>query len=306
MIGRIVEISTDSRHLSMDRGFLVVSEKGDEVGRVPLDDIAAVVVNAHGVTHSSNLLAALAKRNVPFVLCGDNHTPIGMLWPVEGNFEQAGRMDAQIKARRPLRKRLWQQTVKAKLRNQAAVLEALGSPTVPITALIEKVRSGDPENVEAQAARRYWSLAFGEDFRRDRTGDGVNALLNYGYAVLRSATARAVIAAGMHPSIGLHHSNTQNAMRLVDDLMEPFRPFVDLRVVGLRERSRTAVDSGTKKALADLMYADFPTAAGLTPLMACLQKTAVSLAQAFAGEREDIEFPSAPSALELRALVDRE
>src|SRR5690606_10653558 len=118
----------------------------------------------------------------------------------------------------PLRKRLWASFVKAKLQQQAAVLEAVGAPTAPLAYLVRKVKSGDPDNVEAQGARRYWGLLFGESFRRDRSADGANGLLNYGYTVMRAATARAVIAAGLHPSLGLHHSNDNNAMRLVDDL----------------------------------------------------------------------------------------
>src|SRR5262249_34865000 len=163
----------------------------------------------------------------PLVISAANHNPIAFLWPLDAHHEQAGRMDAQLDASLPLKKRLWSQLVKAKLQQQAAVLEACGDSPALIAALIPKVRVGDPDNIEAQAARRYWSRVMGEEFTRDQDGDGINALLNYAYTILRSATARAVLAAGLHPSIGLHHSNRQNAMRLVDDLMEPFRPVMD-------------------------------------------------------------------------------
>ncbi|MGH8461609.1 MAG: type II CRISPR-associated endonuclease Cas1, partial [Stenotrophobium sp.] len=185
MIGRIVEIAQDKRFLSLDRGFLVVSSEGNEVGRVPIDDIAAVIGNAHGITFTNNVLVALAERKAPLVVCGANHHPTAVLWPLEGNFEQAGRMDAQLEAGKPLQKRLWAEIVKSKLAQQSSVLESLGKLFAPVKALIAKVRSGDPENIEAQGARRYWPLLLGEAFRRDRDADGVNALLNYGYTVLR-------------------------------------------------------------------------------------------------------------------------
>ena len=231
MIGRIVEVADDNRHLRMHRGFMVVQDTAGErkeLGQVPLDDIAAVIANAHGLSYTNNLLVALAERGAPFVLCSANHNAVGMLIPIEGNFEQAKRIEAQIAASQPTHKRLWAAVVRSKLEQQAAALEATGAPTAPLTALAAKVKSGDPENLEAQGARRYWGLLFGEGFRRDQDGGGLNGMLNYGYTVLRATTARAIVAAGLHTSIGLHHSNDTNAMRLVDDVMEPFRPMIDL------------------------------------------------------------------------------
>lgn len=262
MIGRIVEVADDRRHLFVSRGFMVVQDtEGErkELGQVPLDDIAAVIANAHGLSYTNNLLVALAERGAPFVLCGANHNAVGMLWAVDGNFQQAKRFDAQIAATRPTHKRLWAEVVRSKLQQQATALEAAAKPVAPLTALVSKVRSGDPDNLEAQGARRYWGLLFGDDFRRDQGGSGLNALLNYGYTVLRAAAARAVIAAGLHPTLGLHHSNEGNPMRLVDDLMEPFRPIVDLhvwqlqRVGGIRRHTgyQTFTGSHTVRRYAD-------------------------------------------------------
>jgi len=168
-----------------------------------------------------------------------------------------------------------------------------------LTALVTKVKSGDPENIEAQGAQRYWRLLFGDAFRRDQDGGGLNGLLNYGYTVLRAATARAVVAAGLHPSIGLHHSNDNNAMRLVDDVMEPFRPVIDLRVWHLRRNGDSEVTPETKRALVRTLYDDMQTDAGATPVMVCAQKLAVSLAQVYLGEREklDLPLPGLPLAL---------
>ncbi len=308
MIGRIVEVADDRRHLFMHRGFMVVQDtEGErkELGQVPLDDIAAVIANAHGLSYTNNLLVALAERGAPFVLCAANHNAVGMLLPIDGNFEQAKRIEAQIAASLPTHKRLWAAVVRSKLEQQAAALEATGAPTAPLTALISKVKSGDPENIEAQGAQRYWRLLFGDAFHRDQDGGGLNGLLNYGYTVLRACTARAVIAAGLHPSIGLHHSNDNNAMRLVDDVMEPFRPIVDLKVWHLRRNGEEQVTPETKRALVRTLYDDMQTEAGATPVMVCAQKLAVSLAQVYLGEREklDLPLPGLPLAL-ANALQD--
>lgn len=307
MIGRIVEVADDRRHLFVNRGFLVVRDtEGErkELGQIPLDDIAAVVGNAHGLSYTNNLLIALAERGAPFVLCGANHNAVGMLLPIDGHHVQARRIEAQIAASLPQHKRLWAAVVRSKLEQQAAALEAAGLPTAPLLPLVGKVRSGDPDNIEGQGARRYWSLLFGEGFRRDQNADGVNALLNYGYTVLRSATARAVVAAGMHPSIGLHHSNDGNPMRLVDDLVEPFRPVVDLKVWQLQRGGETHVTPQTKRALVHVLYDDMQTAAGVTPVMVCMQKLAASLAQAYLGERAKLDLPLPGLPLALAGSLD--
>lgn len=298
MLGRILEIAQDGRRLSVERGFLVIRDHEQELGRFPLDDLAAVIGNAHGLTYTNNVLVALAERKVPLVVTAANHTPVAFLWPVDGHHEQAGRMDAQLDASLPLKKRLWSQVVKAKLQQQAAVMEACGESAALIAALICKIRVGDPDNIEAQAARRYWSRVMGEGFTRDQDGEGINALLNYGYTILRSATARAVLAAGLHPSLGLYHRNRQNPMRLVDDLMEPYRPVMDWRVRELHRQGTTGITPEAKRQLAHTLYLDMDTEAGRTPLMVCVQKLAVSLVQAFAGEREKLDF-----ALPLRPLL---
>jgi CRISPR-associated protein Cas1 len=294
VIGRIVEVADDRRHLFLSRGFLVVQDtEGErkELGQVPLDDVAAVIANAHGLSYTNNLLVALAERCAPFVLCAANHNAVGMVLTIDGNYQQAKRFDAQIAATQPLVKRLWAEIVKSKLIQQAAALEATGAPFVPLSALVRKVRSGDPDNFEAQGARRYWGLLFGEDFRRDQQGGGLNAMLNYGYTILRAATARAVVAAGLHPTIGLHHSNEGNAMRLVDDLMEPFRPMIDLKVWQLLKRGEGQVTPESKRALVRTLYDDMQTSAGATPVMVCAQKLATSLAQVFMGEKDKLDLP---------------
>lgn len=307
MIGRIVEVADDRRHVFVSRGFMVVQDtEGErkELGQVPLDDISAVIANAHGLSYTNNLLIALAERCAPFVLCGPNHNAAGMLIPVDGNYQQAKRFDAQIAATKPTHKRLWADIVRAKLQQQGAALEAAGAPTAPLTALVRRVRSGDPDNLEAQGAQKYWRLLLGDDFRRDQHAGGVNGLLNYGYTVLRAATGRAVVAAGLHPTLGIHHSNEGNAMRLVDDLMEPFRPMIDLRIWRLLRDGHTDVVPDTKRALVRVLYGDMQTNIGATPVMVCLQKLAVSVAQVYLGEREELDLPFPGLPLDMAASLN--
>lgn len=291
MSGRIVEIAEDGRHLARSRGFLTVNQDGSELGRIPLDDVAAVVATAHGITYSNSLLVALAERCAPLVVCAANFRPAAILWAAEGHHAQAGRMADQARAPKPLKKRLWAEIVRAKIHSQQATLEAAGLSAEGFQLLARKVRSGDPDNVEAQAARRYWPRLMGENFRRDRGADGPNAMLNYAYTVLRAGTARAVMAAGLHPSLGLAHRQRGNAFALADDLMEPFRPVADLLVHGLLAEGAEAVDPTTKPALARVLITDMSTPEGVSPVGVCLQRLALSLARCFSGEADRLDLP---------------
>jgi len=294
MIGRIIEVATDQRHLSAYRGFMLVhntTQPKSEMARIPLDDIGAVVANAHGLSYTNNLLVALADRGIPFVLCGKNHLPAGMLLPVDGHHLQSHRFEAQIGCALPVKKQLWAAIVKSKLSQQAIALRTVGGNATAIERLATMVRSGDPDNCEAQGARHYWQAFLGADFRRDQRMEGLNGLLNYGYTVLRATTARAVIAAGLHPSIGLNHSNDKNPMRLVDDLMEPFRPAVDLCVHQLSKEGQLDVTNEAKKRLVSVMYQDIPGPDGLTPLMVSVQKLATSLALVLTKESNQLALP---------------
>ena len=304
MLGRIVEIGEDGRHLATERGFMTVSAEGAEIGRVPLDDIGAVIVNAHGCTWSTNLAVRLAERGAAVLLCGANHNPVAWLWPVVAHHEQRSRITAQIGATKPLAKRLWQSVVQAKIRQQGATLAALGKAGADgFDLLARRVGSGDPDNMEAQAARRYWPLLMGDDFRRDRDASGANAMLNYGYAVLRAATARAVCGAGLHPALGLNHKSED--MALIDDLMEPFRPSIDLLVARALDVGHDGVTKEMKRYLASVTSVDLRTDRGRTPLFTCLERLAVSLARSYETGKADLEFPLEPLPLELPTPPER-
>ena len=181
MIGRVIEIANEGQHLARQRGLMTVSCNGSEVGRVPLDDIGVLLCNARGLTYSNDLLVELAKRGAAVVLCGSNYLPTAWVWPLEGHHVQALRMRCQLESSLPLRKRLWQAVVKAKIGQQRLTLDILGKFHGDLDELARRVKSGDPDNMEAQAARRYWPLLLGPDFQRERFGEMPNPLLNYGY-----------------------------------------------------------------------------------------------------------------------------
>jgi CRISPR-associated protein Cas1 len=300
---RIVDIATDGRHLSAYRGFMVISEEREEIGRIPLDDVGAVIVHAHGVTWSTNLVVALAERGALMVLCGANHAPVAVCMPLDGHHGQNARMRAQWDAGKPLAKQLWREVVVAKIRWQAAVLEAQGIDANAFDMLARRVRSGDPDNVEAQAARRYWPLLMGEDFRRDRASGGQNGLLNYGYTVLRSLIARSVVAAGLHPSIGIHHANRGNPFALADDLIEPFRPLVDALTLQLAARGCVEVTPEAKRAFAGLIAFDLAGEMGTTTVSVAAVKLAQSVARCFeTGRSSELTLPRPPSPIELAGI----
>lgn len=299
---QIVDISQDGRHLSRDRGFLKVEAEGVLLGRVPLDQIAVVIVHTHGITWSNSLLVELADRGAPVVLCAPNHQPRAVLCSLEGHHMQNARMRAQWNAGAPLIKQAWKQIVIAKIRMQAAALAAIGQPPAPLEQIARGVQSGDSGNAEAQAARIYWPMMMGKGFRRDTDMPDVNALLNYGYTVLRAATARAVAAAGLHPTIGLFHSNRANAFALADDLMEPFRPLVDLTARAIAHRDGPEVTPDAKRRMAGLIALDLPLTGETSPVAVTLSRLATSLAQSFEAKRLSLILPEPPPPLVLQGL----
>ena len=301
---RIVDIATDKVHLSAHRGLLIVTLDRDEVGRVALDDIAAIIVHAHGVTWTTNLVVKLAQRGAMIVLCAANHAPVAMMVPLEGHHAQNARFRAQWDAGLPFRKQAWKAVVQAKIRNQGSLLSALGREEGQALLLMaERVKSGDTGNSEAQAARRYWPALLGPEFRRDREADGANGLLNYGYTVVRAAVARAVVGAGLHPTIGLHHANRLNAFALADDLVEPFRPLVDAVVHDMAGSGKNEVNRQAKSRLAALLSADLDLQGTTTTVSGAIQRLALSLAASFEQGKPDLALFQPPAPLAWGAIA---
>lgn len=300
MIGGILEIAEDDRHLSLHRGFAKVSDAEKELGRVPLDLITTVLLTARQITLSKSILSALMERGVAVVCCGGNWHPDGMMLPYSGHHKQAGTLFDQIGLSEPRRKRLWQQVVRAKVRNQRRMLERHAAPPGKIqelTLLESRVRSGDPDNIEAQAARHYWPTLMGNDFRRDIDAPGINGCLNYGYAVVRAATARAVVGAGLTAALGLHHRSRINSFALVDDLMEPFRPLVDgiVREMYGEGLINLGLTVEGKRRLVAVLQRDLPGETGMSPLINCLHTLARSYVASLTEKEAALIIPELPS-----------
>lgn len=293
MVGRILELAQDNLAIHKSRGFLSVRKQGNEIGKAELDDIDAVLVSGQGLTWSNSALANLAAQNVPVTILGPNFSPVAVVMPLNSNGEQAYRMADQAAASKPLRKQIWARLVRHKIAAQAAALARLNLPSERLNRLVGVVRSGDPDNREAQAAQVYWPLIMGKSFRRDARAEDSNALLNYGYAVLRAATARAIVSSGLHPSLSVHHRSGGDALALADDLMEPFRPTIDLTVQALRERGITRVEDG-RSALVETLSCQFSTDQGASPLSQVLLRLAQSLTTSFANSKVNLVFPRQP------------
>lgn len=297
MLGRIVEIEGGGRKLHLERGFLAIDGPDGPLGRVPLDDIEAVILSHPAASLTSQVISALAARGTPIVISGNDFKPCALVLPIDGHFAQGDRIEAQASASLPLRKRLWADIVTAKILAQAGALDRVGALSNPVRSLAPRVHSGDPQNMEAQAAQRYFPALFGKGFVRS-TGQGpINAMLNYGYTVLRAATARAIVGAGLHPSLSIMHRSRGEALRLADDLMEPFRPAVDLVAWQLAKDGVTEVDAAAKAALVRVLQADYQTAEGRSPLSVALVRLCTSLAQVFLKERKSLSLPISPIPL---------
>lgn len=250
MQNRILEIAESPARLRVERKQLVI-EQEETATRVSIEDIAALIVAHPQVSYTQAVLSQLTQAGGVFVTCDGSRMPNGILLPLAGNSLQTEYFRQQFELSLPRKKRLWQQLVRKKINMQAAVLLEATGDTHGLNALAQRVQSGDSRNVEGTAAARYWRRLMGNEFRRDQDALDHNQWLNYGYALLRAATSRAIAASGLHPSIGLHHHNRYNAFCLADDLMEPFRPLVDRLVIQLA--SQTSELTLTKQVRSTLL-----------------------------------------------------
>lgn len=290
MIKRTIEISGRGNHLYISQGSLCIRQGRQVVGQVPLEDIGLLILDAQCTTYTHAVIAAVLDAGAAILPCGKDHHPAGLFLP-QNNTLQTQRFAGQAAAPLPLRKRLWKQIVQCKIRNQALLLDEGSADRRALLAMISRVRSGDPTNVEAQAARRYWPAVFGKDFRRARDGGPPNALLNYGYMVLRATVARAICGAGLHPSLGLHHHNRSNTFCLADDLVEPFRPLVDQRVRQLYAAGDIEIDRDTKVTLLSLLTCEIHLGGQKGPLMVALERLTASLVRCYEKQQKGLELP---------------
>lgn len=296
MIKKIIEISQAKTHLAIRYGQLVVNQDKKEISSIPCEDIGVLLVDHSGVTYTHSVFTELLRCGAAIVLCGGNHQPSGMLLPLESNTLQAERFAQQIEAKEPVKKKLWQQIVRAKIKHQAKIVGRDSDVYKSLMALREQVRSGDPDNIEAQASKKFWPVYIQDiisEFHRNIDGRPPNNMLNYGYMVIRAAVARALCSAGLLPCLGIHHHNRYNAFCLADDVMEPFRGFVESKVKQICE-TETAVDDLTqtiKAQLLEVLYQEVTIGETSGPLMVGLHRTAASLVRCFAGEQKEIDLP---------------
>lgn len=267
------------------------------VKTIPIEDVGVVVLEDRQITITNGAMDALLNNNCAVVTCDEKHMPAGLMLPLEGHTVQSERFRWQIEASLPLKKQLWQQTVQAKIRNQASVLGRMSGAEVRCMMVwANDVKSGDSENLEGRAAAYYWRRLFPEmeSFTRDREGDAPNNLLNYGYAIVRAIVARALVASGLLPTLGIHHHNRYNAFCLADDVMEPYRPYVDELVT---EILRTGVDCSVlttdlKRQLLGLPVREVVIDSHRSPLMVAVTQTTASLAKCYSGELRKVVYPT--------------
>jgi len=296
MIKRTIEISRNPAHLSVRLNQLLIQphDGGGKSASIPCEDIGFLVVDHRQTTYSHNALAKVSEYGGVLVVCGQDHMPVSILLPIADHTQVVWRIKDQIAVSKPLQKQLWQQLVRAKVRAQAANLDFESSESRRLRAMARQVRSGDTGNAESQAARIYWKAwAPDNSFCRNPNGkDTLNSMLNYGYAIIRAAVARSLVASGLIPALGLHHHNRSNAFCLADDLMEPIRPLIDRRVRELYSTEhRRTLDQPTKAALLQVLAAAVTVSGESGPLMVAIHRMTSSLVRCFQGNAREIVIP---------------
>lgn len=282
-------------YLSTKLEQLVVKLLEQDEKTIPIEDIGVVILDHQQITISQALIAKLLNHNVALITCDQTHLPSGLLLNLDGHTLQSQKFQEQIQASKPLLKQLWQQTIECKIENQTALLEKQGIEVGNMKRWVQEVKSGDTTNREARAAVYYWNKVFTQfpEFIRDRYGLPPNNLLNYGYAILRAIVARSLVGSGLLPTLGIHHRNQYNAYCLADDIMEPYRPFVDQLVVKIIDQNGHFLDMGTniKTPLLQIPTLDVEIDRQKSPLMVAVQRTTASLSKCFAGEIRKILYP---------------
>lgn len=294
MIKRTVYVGNPA-YLRLKHRQLEIVKAHDEVaGRIPVEDIAIVLLDNPQITITNALLSFLQMHNIVVITCDSSHLPLGFMLPCYGHTEHSAHLKSQIQASEPLKKQLWKQTVEAKIYNQQKLLEIYDKDFATMSSYLDRVSSGDATNMEGKAAQHYWKHLF-VDFKREREGEPPNNLLNYGYAILRAMIARGLAGSGLLVSVGIFHSNKYNPYCLADDIMEPYRPFVDALVCQFLQRHRFKevfeLDTETKAHLLTLATEDVLIDNKVRPLFVAISTTTASLVKCFRGGKRKISYP---------------
>lgn len=298
MIKRTLYFGNPTYLKAKDQQMVVEYPGGDsETKSVPIEDVGVVILDSPQITITHVLLNKLLANNTAIITTDERHMPSGLLYPLETNSLQSERFAVQLTASAPLKKQLWQQTVQAKIQNQALLLKSIGVDTEPMLYWARSVKSGDPDNYEGRAAAFYWKSLFdgytNDVFTRGRYDEEPNNLLNYGYAILRAVIARSLVASGLLPTLGIHHHNRYNAFCLADDIMEPYRPFVDRVVLDIVKEGIDCSEL-TKEIKSKLLFIpalDVVIDDKSSPLMIATQRTTASLYDCFDGTSRKVLYP---------------
>lgn len=294
MLRKTIEIATPGTRLSIAHRQLAIDRPDCPRATVPVEDIGVLVVDDLRASYTQAVFIELLAAGATVLVTGSDHLPAGMMLPLDAHHHQTERHRAQILASEPRRKQIWRALIVAKLRQQGIVLRHFAGNDHGLIDMAKRVGSGDPENLEARGAQRYWPALFGRDFRRDREAAGVNAALNYGYAIIRAAIARALVAAGLIPSLGVFHKNRGNPFCLADDLLEPYRPFVDWRVKLLEienSENLSLNDRETRAALLSLFNETIIVDGKRSPILLAVQMSAASLCRALTENEKSLALP---------------
>lgn len=291
MIKRTIVFSNPCKVSTKDNQLVAENRESGEVKRLPVEDLGIVIIEHPMTNISIPALNALSANNCAVVFCDARHMPTSMLLNLDSNSIQAERYRQQSEASLPLKKNLWKQIVQAKILNQSRLLSELGLDGEELNPYYMNVKSGDTDNREGIAANLYWNSLLGKEFVRTRYGNEPNPLLNYGYAILRAGMTRAIMGSGLFPAFGLFHRNRYNAFPLADDLMEPYRPYVDQLVVQLIQDGKGELNTESKRVLLKVMFLDTRFKDMTRPLELALSITTASLARCFSGESKIIEYP---------------
>ncbi len=296
MIKRTLYFGNPAYLKTNNEQLVVELQESGELKTAPIEDIGLLILDHQQITITQALIAKLLANNTALITCDNTHHPTGLLLNLDGNSLQSQKFQAQLEASQPLKKQLWQQTVIAKIENQAALLAQERVESKLLLNWAADVKSGDTDNQEAKAAAYYWKRIFPEflEFRRERFGPPPNNLLNYGYAILRAVVARSLIGSGLLPTLGIHHRNQYNAYCLADDIMEPYRPYVDRLVCGIVRMNGKFLEMGPKmkQELLGLPAVDVKINGEKCPLMNAVQRTTASLSKCFENKGKKLLYPS--------------
>jgi CRISPR-associated protein Cas1 len=292
MIKRIIDVS-EAAYVRLKHQQLVIEKQSEIVGQVPIEDLGVLILQHPAIVLTQQLIVACQKNKVVIVFCDEKHLPYSLILPIgEGHTLHNKILKQQMAISEPTRKRLWQKIVQHKIKEQEQTLVMLNKESTRLSFLSTQVKTGDSGNCEAIAAQAYWKLLFGKAFKRDADLDGVNSLLNYGYAIIRAAVARSVCGAGLHPTIGLFHTNQYNALCLADDLMEPFRPWVDYVVYQMAStNSEVTINQQSKQALLGLMSEAVLYKKKTMPFMVALHYLMADLKRCYSDGIKTLPYP---------------